>query len=159
MTKISGILLGELSANSIQKSSRSFSGWSLLLPRIIAALTAPNRSPCCDIYSDLFLYKCLKCPTYNGSQRTASCITRTFSIYFKVDLEVLGPVSLKVSVSFSRMASFMFCGIIMYEYFYHICSKVVKSLSSILNSCESRYGLVQFALMIQFMVTHIINNR
>jgi hypothetical protein len=38
-------MLGLLSAISIQKSSRSFSGWSLLLPTIITAFTAPIDVP------------------------------------------------------------------------------------------------------------------
>jgi hypothetical protein len=100
MTKISGILLGELSANSIQKSSRSFSGWSLLLPRIIAALTAPIEVPAAISILICFFTNALNAPHTTAPKEPRLALPGHFPYTLKLIL--------RCSVLFHSKSRFLF---------------------------------------------------
>src|SRR5215211_8222391 len=79
--KVSAISIGLLSAISIQKSSRSFSGWSVLLPTIIAAFTAPIDVPAAMSILIFFFTNALNTPQANAPREPPPCNTSTFSVF------------------------------------------------------------------------------
>jgi hypothetical protein len=69
-----------LSAISSQNSSKSFSGWPLLFPTIIAALLAPMDVPATISILIFFFTKALYTPHANAPKEPPPYNTSTFSV-------------------------------------------------------------------------------